>query len=52
MLLAFLSFGKGIVGAAGFELATFWSQTRRANRAALRPEEDATYKKSRLHTAY
>ena len=28
-----------IVGAAGFEPATPWSQTRCANRAALRPEE-------------
>jgi hypothetical protein len=27
-----------IVGAARFELATSWSQTRRDNRATLRPE--------------
>ena len=27
-----------IVGETGFEPATFWSQTRRANRAALHPE--------------
>lgn len=26
------------VGETGFEPATFWSQTRRANRAALHPE--------------
>lgn len=45
VLLAFLPFGKGFVGAAGFELATFWSQTRRANRAALRPEGVAICKK-------
>ena len=29
------------VGETGFEPATFWSQTRRANRAALHPEDGA-----------
>lgn len=29
---------RAVVGAAGFEPATFCSQSRRANRAALRPE--------------
>ena len=32
----FLS-GSFVVGAAGFEPATTWSQTRYANRTALRP---------------
>jgi hypothetical protein len=31
-------FKKYIVGAARFELATSWSQTRRDDRATLRPE--------------
>lgn len=31
-------FGWGCVGMARFELATSWSQTRRDNRATLRPE--------------
>jgi hypothetical protein len=38
-------FGKNtiFVGAAGFEPATPWSQTRCANRAALRPEISYLY---------
>src|SRR5690606_31815212 len=33
------SFSVNIVGVAGFEPATSWSQTRRDNRATLHPEE-------------
>jgi hypothetical protein len=38
--VAFTGFGLNIifVGAARFELATSWSQTRRDDRATLRPD--------------
>ena len=32
-----------LVGATGFEPATFWSQTRRSSQAELRPEAGEEY---------